>query len=530
MPDLTQPDSRQPEGAQPDRHEPGAVRRAVRVGGRIAGGTAALVLAVAVVAGVGFVRLPTLGAAPAGIAVTPEPSDQLRVCTGGLVRFGDETGGNAETAVAVSGSELVADAIGALLGETDLGDPGINLDGADAAPVVITAPAGDGVLIAGATAQSSLVPGFSGLAASPCVEPSGSTWLVGGSLSVGRSTALVLTNPSDVDAEVTLRLWGETGILTAPGLSGISVPAGAQRVVSLAGFAPGIASPVLEVAARGGRITATLQQSIVRGLDDGGVEVIGATEEPNTSLVIPGVRIEDSLGVSRASARADWEDAIAAIRLLVPGEVAGSATVRVVPESEPEEGVATDTALEAISTFVLELEPQRVVEIDLGAGIDAEELSALPDGIYTVYVDADVPVVAAARATTAVDEGAPDDESALDPVTAAPASDFAWFAAAPALPSELLVAVATAPQPVLSLVNPTAADQTVSVEVGGAAVTEYVVPAGASISRAVTAGAVIRLSGAAGLQAALSYADPGELASGVLLGSRPLAEPITVYP
>ena len=179
---------------------------------------------------------------------------------------------------------------------------------------------------------------------------------------------------------------------------------------------------------------------------------------------------------------------------------------------------------------MLELEPQRVVEIDLGAGIDAEELSALPDGIYTVYVDADVPVVAAARATTAVDGGAPDDESALDPVTAAPASDFAWFAAAPALPSELLVAVATAPQPVLSLVNPTAADQTVSVEVGGAAVTEYVVPAGASISRAVTAGAVIRLSGAAGLRAALSYADPGELASGILLGSRPLAEPITVYP
>ena len=59
------------------------------------------------------------------------------------------------------------------------------------------------MLLAGATAQTSAAPGFSGLAASPCVEPSGSTWLVGGSLSLGRSTALVLSNPSDVDAEVT---------------------------------------------------------------------------------------------------------------------------------------------------------------------------------------------------------------------------------------------------------------------------------------------------------------------------------------
>lgn len=525
MPEPTQSDTSQPEPTpgSDTRHAPGAVGRAVRVGGRVAAGTVALAVAAATVAAVGLVAVPDIGATSAGVVVTPEPADQLRVCSGGLVRFGDETGGNAETAVAVSSAELVAAASGASVSETVLADPGVELTGLDAAPIVLSAPAGDGVLLAGATAQTSAAPGFSGLAASPCVEPSGSTWLVGGSLSLGRSTALVLSNPSDVDAEVTLRLWGETGALTAPGLSGISVPAGAQRVVSLAGFAPGVASPVVEVEARGGRITAALQQSIVRGLDDGGVEIIGSTDEPGTSLVIPGVRIEDSLGVSRASAREDWGDASAAIRLLIPGDEEGSVTVRVV--AEPIDGAAA----EVVSTFALELEPQRVAEVDLGAGIDAEALSALPDGIYTVYVDAEVPVVAAARATTAVDTGS-DDDAALDPFVAAPASDFAWFAAAPALPTDLLVAVANAPQPMITLVNPTDAAVSVAVATVGGETADYVVPAGSAISSAVTAGATLRVSGATGLRASLSYAEAGELASGVLVGSRPLADPITVYP
>lgn len=510
--------------AELPRKGPGGFGRAVRVGGRVAAGVSALAVSAIAVALVALVPLPELGTTPVGVVVTPQPDAQLRVCSGGLVRFGDETGANADAAVAVSDSAIVADAEAAVLEEHLVSDTGVQLNGRDAAPTVISAPVGDGVLLAGAATQSPLVPGFTGLAASPCVEPSGSSWLVGGSLDVGRSTALVLTNPSDVDAEVALRLWGETGAITAPGLSGISVPAGAQRVLSLAGFAPGIASPVVEVTARGGRITATLQQSVVRGLDDGGVEVVGSAEEPSESLVIPGVRIEDSLGVSRASARSGWEDAVAAIRLLAPGDAEASVTVRVVPEPEADADPAT--LPEPISTFALELEPQQVVEVQLGAGIDAEELSALPDGFYTVYVDADVPVVAAARATTAVDTGA-DADALADPFTSAPASDFAWFASAPALPEALLVAVANAPQPVLSLANPTAADVIVSL---GGGLGELVVPAGSAASRALPAGSAIRLSGTAGLHASISYADAGELAAGAVVGARPLAEPITVYP
>ena len=82
----------------------------------------------------------------------------------------------------------------------------------------------------------------------------------------------------------------------------------------------------------------------------------------------------------------------------------------------------------------------------------------------------------------------------------------------------------------ITLVNPTDAAVSVAVATVGGETADYVVPAGSAISSAVTAGATLRVSGATGLRASLSYAEAGELASGVLVGSRPLADPITVYP
>ncbi|MFW8745689.1 DUF5719 family protein, partial [Mesorhizobium japonicum] len=160
-------------------------------------------------------------------------------------------------------------------------------------------PGGSG-LLAGAQSQIAAADDESGLAAAACAEPSGSTWLVGGATTTGRTTLLTLANPTQVDATVTLAIFGEKGVVQAPGLSGIVVTAGAQRVIPLAGFAPDLASPAIHVTARGGRIVASLQQSTVRGLDAGGVDLVGATADPSTSLRIPGIRVLGAAAVAQA--------------------------------------------------------------------------------------------------------------------------------------------------------------------------------------------------------------------------------------
>ena len=82
---------------------------------------------------------------------------------------------------------------------------------------------------------------------------------------------------------------------------------------------PGCVSPVVHVEARGGQVTASLQQSIVRGLDAVGVDLVDAAPDPATDLTFPGVRIFDSVGTNRALSLDDWGDVAPIVRILNPG-------------------------------------------------------------------------------------------------------------------------------------------------------------------------------------------------------------------
>lgn len=504
-----------------------AEQRGLLVGARIAGGTVGTAAAALVIAAVAFLPLPTAGPDPRSVTVMPAPADQLRVCPGAAMRVGDETGESTDSvfaihAAATTGAVRSGELTRARLESADAGAP------SRAAPEVLRAAASEGELVAGAQSQDVDAPGFHGLAAASCAEPSGSIWLVGGATTVGRSTFLLLSNPTDVSSRVSLTIFGEDGPVAAPGMSGIEVPSNGQRVLSLAGFAPGVQSPIVHVAARGGRVVATLQHSIVRGLDDVGVETVGAGSDPSASLVVPGVRIVDTVGTNRASALSDWHDVGPAIRLIVPGDVAGRATVRVVPEAAGSVG----------TSFELELEPGIVTEVPLdsgapeggvpeeGAGAE-EDAHGLTDGVYTVYVDAEVAVVAGVRASTAVDSGV---EPAPDAILDAPDSDLAWFSAAPPLADETLLVVPGGPSPLLSIVNPTAGDVEVEVApLDGAAPTLATIPAGSALSVTLASGSYL-VSGTDGLSIAVSFAAPGALASFVLAPPRPVAGAIVVHP
>ncbi|GHF15651.1 DUF5719 family protein [Pseudolysinimonas yzui] len=510
-----------------------ADQRGLVIGARIASGTVAAGVAALVIAAVAFLPLPTVGPEPRSVTVEPAPADQVRVCPGATMRIGDETGGSADTAFAIGAATTDGAVLTGDLERTRLASADASASPA-AAPEELRSAPGDGALIGGAQIQSVDATDFRGLAAASCAEPSGSIWLVGGAMTVGRTTLLVLANPTDVPSRVTLEIFGEEGPISAPGMAGIDVPANGQTVLSLAGFAPGVASPIVHVTARGGRVVATLQQSIVRGLDAVGVEATGGGTDPAASLVVPGVRVVDTIGTNRASALADWQDVGPVIRIAAPGDAEGRATVRVVPETPGSVG----------TSFVLDLEPGTVTEVPLDSGFGEGEVTGeageetggvgglavggLGDGVYTVFVDADVPVVAGVRASTAVDSGVePEPDAILD----APDSDLAWFAAAPPLDGEALVVVPDAPSPLVSIVNPTQGD--VEVELAplraGATPILVAIPAGGAVSVGVEPGGYM-VSGAQELSIAVTFAAPGALASFVASPARPVAGPLVVHP
>lgn len=505
-----------------------AERRGLVIGARIASGVVAAGVALVVVAAVALVPFPSRALDPRTLTVDPAPADQLRVCPGAAVRLGDETGGNADTAFTIG-----APAIDGVVSEGELERSRLVSAAAEAptaaAPELLRVPPGDGALVAGAQLQTVDGVGFRGLAAAACAEPSGSTWLVGGATTVGRSTFLVLANPTDVPSRVSLQIFGEDGLVAAPGMSGIEVPPGEQRVLSLAGFAPGLASPVVHVSARGGRVVATLQQSIVRGLDATGLEIVGAGADPAESLVIPGVRVVDAVGTGRASGLADWEDVVPVVRLGAPGVEGGEVEVRVVPEGG---GVGT--------SFVVALEPGEVVDVPLDAGAgegdgseepatdDDDHSHGLQDGTYTVFVASEVPVVAGVRVSTAVDPGTDPDEP--ESVLTGRDSDVAWFAAAAPLGGESLVVVPDGPSPLVSIANPTTDDvATELVPLAGGDAVAVSIPAGTGLAFEVAPGAYL-LPGSEALSVAVTFADAGMLASFVLAPPRPVAGPVVVHP
>ena len=235
---------------------------------------------------------PTRSPVPT-VTVTPVPSDQVRVCPGALLRLGDEIG--PECRHPLVARHPVGDAPASAPSWRVSRSPS-----ATPAPEAARARRTSSRIAAcrrvrpwpGRSRRQVDAQDYTGFAAAACAEPSGSIWLVGGSTAVGRTTLLTLANPSPVDATVgSHHPESETARSSAPGMSGIEVQAGAQRVISLAGFAPDVASPVVHVDARGGQVVASLQQSIVRGLDAGGVDLVDAGADPATHLVIPGVRI-----------------------------------------------------------------------------------------------------------------------------------------------------------------------------------------------------------------------------------------------
>lgn len=471
--------------------EPGRARtrRAAIMGLRLATGLVGLAVAVVTIAAVGLAPVPTGAAAPS-IRVVPEPAPLGRVCPGALLTLGGGDGAGGTTPSSVGRASVVAAALGARL------DRATVTPSASAAQL-LTASAARGALLAGAQSQAVDAAGLRGLATAGCGDPASSSWLVGGSTVTGRTSLLSLVNPTGLDAVVDLRIWSEAGPVQAQGLRGIIVPAGSQKVLPLTGFAPNAASPVVEVASRGGRVVATLQESILRSLDPGGVDLASASS-PATRLVIPGVELGTLPALQALAGREDYGDLQPVVRLLDPGR--SDTRVRVGIRAEGQSAGTTVT-----------------VPLTAGRALDVP-LEGLGAGVYTITLDAGAPIVAAARVSSARQL------AGTDPLES-PVSDLAWIAPAPTLAVPTAFAVPGVASR-LHAVNPgTAALQLVLKGQGTPDLTASV-PAGGSVQLDLVPGAVYRLTPASPVLLQVLSGSDGRIAAYPVTPPPALAEPI----
>lgn len=477
-------------------------RRVLRIGSRALAFVAAAALAVGALTAAALVPWPAHRAEVPSVLVQPAESRQQRVCPGPLLALGEDPSA-ATIASSVGTADIVtaAEPADAVLEEVPLAAPGNPLAGEDGTPVAIAAEPGgvEAGMLAGAQSQVVGTETLAGFAAAACGEAVDEAWLVAGATNLGRSGLVLLSNPTAVAATVDVRIVGETGAVEAPSALGIIVPPASQRVLPLAGLAPNLTSPVVHVTSTGGSIAASLEHSVVVGLAPAGIELTGVTAAPATSQVIPGLVVPQAGGVEASEDHAEGDDH-PAVRLFAPGEDAVDVSIGVVPETGS-----------GGSTIEATLPPGRVIDVPLGV---------LPAGAYTVRIEADAPVVAAARATVGGTEGQTD---------AAAPSDLAWTVATAPLLESAVIAVPEGPSPVLHLVNPGGSDAEVTLAVNGSERTVSVPAAGAA-SVTLQSGASVSLSGAAGLHATVSFAGDDELASFGVQPPGPLDSPITVYP
>jgi len=461
--------------------------------GRVAVGVVGLAVAAAVVGAATVLPVPSFETVPAGQLVTPVPVDQQRVCTGALLQLSDAEGQQATTASSVGRAAVARQSSAGGVEVDDLA----GADGSDSRPTVVTAPVdGDEVpLVAAAQSQSVDEADLSGFASAPCTEPTSSTWLIGGSTETGRVSLISLVNPSDVNATVDLDIRSETGPVQGPGIDGIVVAPRSQKVVPLSGFATGLVSPAVHVSSRGGQIVATMQQSIVRTLDPGGVDVVSGSAAPSRETVVPGIVIRDAAQLEGALADPSSSDLQSVLRVLVPGSDAAQLSV----------SLATDDGTG--TTFETRVEGGRVTDVPI---------DGLEDGVYTATVRSSTAVVAAARTSTV----APDQGGV----------DVSWAASASRLAGTTEAVVPDGEGGRLWLANPGQDAVTAQLVIGDGDERDVEVPGGSTVGFDVSSGDVVRLSDADDLRAGVSFSAPAAIAAWPLTSPLPASTPVTVYP
>lgn len=423
---------------------------------------------------------PTVRNSPAQTDVTPIPGDSVLVCNGDLRALGRDT--SDAGGISSAGAAQLTTFSDSVEPETaELETPDFERRGAT---TLLTGRVQDRSvpLIAAVESHRVSAADLSGLAVAPCRAPRLESWLVGASTATGAEDLVLIANPGDVPANVTLSVYA-----TVRSSSSLVVPAKTQVAVSVASRAGDTAMPVIRIEAEGAPVRAVLQSSLMRTLDPAGIDLQDAVASAQQRIVIAGVRLFAPEG--------DGED-LAELRLLSP-DADTEVTVRVTDSG---------TGQPARGDFTVPLVAGEPMEVSLGA---------LADDAYDVLIEAEEPVVAGVHQR---------DGTALG-------SDLSWMLPAPELTAELAFAVPAGPDPQLHLVN--TSDEDVTVLLARAPTGEssaITVPAGGSAEQALRADSSYRMAPDGPVHASVSMYAPGALAGWPLWPGAGAGQPVTVYP
>ncbi|CAM3633737.1 DUF5719 domain-containing protein [Isoptericola cucumis] len=241
----------------------------------------------------------------------------------------------------------------------------------DGTRVLRATPVADEVFGASASLASVTTQGdLRGLAAASCTSPGTSQWLVGGRTTVGATTTLTVQNPTERPATVTLDVYGPSGKVALGGGGTFTVAAHDQVTTRLESVAPEQDRLAVHVSSTGARVSASLQRQAIDGLVPAGADLVTPGSPPRSSLAVGGV-------VSHGEPLDDPH--APRLRLLAPGDADTTARISVY-------GPSGEVTLRGAD------------EVDLEAGVVTDvPLGGLPEGTYAVVVDAQAPVVGAAR-------------------------------------------------------------------------------------------------------------------------------------
>ncbi|MFF3039464.1 DUF5719 family protein, partial [Arthrobacter citreus] len=298
---------------------------------------------------------PPATSVPAGIltGVCPEP---LRLLSGNATSTDAEFSPVSESAatavttavISAAGASLPAaqlsalqsgDAVASLEVNPEVPLAGTRLAGVLAKQQVtgVTAfeaePSGDQPATANAVMGYTATDGdLAGLAAANCQAPSNDMWLLGARTTVGATAVLKLNNPSATAATVDLEIIGSQGRIEAGGSRGIVVAPGQTRSIVLAGLASGQESAAVRVRSSGGPVSAFIEQSILRGLTAGGVEIIEPTAAPAPRQVVTGVALQAPETTRELMDQEGYGSVQPVLNVAVPGTSDASVHLRVFGE------------------------------------------------------------------------------------------------------------------------------------------------------------------------------------------------------
>ncbi len=221
---------------------------------------------------------------------------------------------------------------------------------------------------------------LSGLAMTDCVAPLHEQWLTGLTTEVGATGVIGLSNPTETTAVVTLDFYGAAGKVQAPGSHGIVLAPGQTRSFLAAGFAPDEQAVTARVRSTGGAVSAWATQTFLYGLDAGGVDYIPASTQLARRQVIAGFRAQDP-AETRKYLQADEEHGNSRPALILNSSAASETTAKVTAYSASGQARLPNNG-----------------EVSIPAqGTVVVPLDQLPAGDYTLAVDAENLVTAAAR-------------------------------------------------------------------------------------------------------------------------------------